>query len=239
MNGLFLGVDDVRHYFAALLEREDYVTDKSGCKMLEMIGANFIADEESIFGKPNEKYIERELKWYESQSRNVHDIPDGPPEIWVNVGDKNGIINSNYGWCIFSGENHHQYLRVLETLRKSPDSRQAVMIYTRPTMHVDAFDNGRHDFICTNTVQYVIRDNKLHAIVQMRSNDAWAGYRNDFAWQLTVQYALANDLGIEPGFIVWNAGSLHVYERQFYLVDHFAKTGETHVAKKDYEGKWK
>lgn len=238
MNGLFLGVDDVREYFADLLQREEFVTDKSGCKMLEMIGANFIASEDSIFGKPNEKYIERELKWYESQSRNVHDIPDGPPDIWVKVADNNGMINSNYGWCILSGENHNQYLRVLETLQKSPDSRQAVMIYTRPTMHVDAFDNGRHDFICTNSVQYVIRDSKLHAIVQMRSNDAWAGYRNDFAWQLTVQYMLAQDLGIEPGYIVWGAGSLHVYERQFYLVDHFSQTGETHVAKKDYEGKW-
>jgi thymidylate synthase len=238
MNGLFIGVEEVREYFADLLRAESFVTDKSGCKMLEMLGATFIANDEAIFGKPNYDYIQRELHWYESQSRNVNDIPGETPAIWKQVADKNGVINSNYGWCILSGENHNQYLHVLDTLKTKPDSRQAVMIYTRPTMHSDAFELGRHDFICTNAVQYVIRDNRLHCIVQMRSNDAWAGYRNDVAWQRAVLMRLAQDLDIEVGNIIWHAASLHIYERNFYLVDHYAKTGETHIAKKDYSGEW-
>ena len=80
----------------------------------------------------------------------------------------------------------------------------------------------------------MIRDDKVHAVVQMRSNDVWAGYRNDVAWQNHVLGKLANDIGVLPGDIYWNAGSLHCYERDFYLIDWFDKTGEIGVSKKVY-----
>jgi thymidylate synthase len=71
------------------------------------------------------------------------------------------------------------------------------------------------DFVCTNAVQYFIRNNKLTTIVQMRSNDLVWGYRNDYAWQREVQRRMADELSIEPGALLWHAGSLHVYERHF------------------------
>ena len=108
------------------------------------------------------------------------------------------------------------------------------MIYTNPKMHTQFKRKGMTDFVCTNTVQYVIRKNKLSAIVQMRSNDAWAGYRNDYAWQKYVLNKLAKDLNCKEGNIHWNAGSLHVYENQFYLLDHYLKTGEHEITKKQY-----
>jgi thymidylate synthase len=78
--------------------------------------------------------------------------------------------------------------------------------------------NGMSDFMCTNAVQYMIRDGKLNAVVQMRSNDVVFGYKNDYAWQKFVLDKLAADLEVTPGRIIWNAGSLHVYERHFKLV---------------------
>jgi thymidylate synthase len=89
--------------------------------------------------------------------------------------------------------------------------------------------------MCTNAVQYAIRNNKLHAIVQMRSNDVVFGYRNDYAWQSYVLDLLCKDLNIERGDIHWNAGSLHVYERHFYLVHHWSLTGERHISKSDFD----
>ena len=91
--------------------------------------------------------------------------------------------------------------------------------YTRPRMWLDYNFNGRSDFMCTNAVQYVIRKDKLHAVVQMRSNDAWAGYRNDWAWQDHVLTKLSLDLNIDRGVIYWAAGSLHFYERNFDLIN--------------------
>ena len=212
-------VANVRSHFRTLKKFEDYVVDKTGVKLLEIVNASFIADQPTIFGKPNDDYIKREIEWYESKSLNVNDIPGGPPKIWKEVADPHGWINSNYGWCIWSISNFSQYDNVLSELRKNPNSRRAIMIYTRPTMWLDYDIRGRSDFMCTNAVQYLIRDNRLHAVVQMRSNDVVFGYRNDYAWQSHVMDKLCNDLNVERGNIHWNVGSLHVYERHFDLVD--------------------
>lgn len=211
-------INMIREEFKWLLANEFYVEDKSGVKLLEIVNASFIADEPSIFGKPNHSYIEREIEWYKSMSLNVNDIPGETPVVWKQVATPDGRINSNYGWCIWSRENGEQYNNVLRELRQKPTSRRATMIYTRPSMWVDYSRDGMSDFMCTNTVQYVIRDQALHAIVQMRSNDVFYGYRNDYAWNEYVLKMLSYDLDVSPGIIYWNVGSLHVYERNFNLV---------------------
>jgi thymidylate synthase len=52
----------------------------------------------------------------------------------------------------------------------------------------------------------------------MRSNDAIFGYKNDKAWQQHVLDKMANQLDIESGEIIWQVGSLHIYERHFGLI---------------------
>jgi thymidylate synthase len=211
-------VATIRKIMTAKLGDKRFVTDKSGVKTIELVGYSFLADEPAIFGKPNNDYIERELEWYESKSLYVNDIPGKTPPIWEQISNVHGIINSNYGYLIYSEANGNQYERVLEALRADQNTRRAVMIYQRPSMHDDYNSEGMSDFICTNAVQYLVREGKLVAIVQMRSNDAYFGYRNDYAWQRHVQTKLANELGLEAGNLVWNAGSLHLYERHFNLV---------------------
>jgi thymidylate synthase len=212
-------VNDVRDWFKYLKNKNEYVVDKTGCKMLEVIGATFIADESSIFGTINEDYVKREIEWYKSMSRNVFDIPGGAPKEWIKCATPEGKINSNYGWMINSEENHRQYSNVLNELLQKPDSRRAIMIYTRPSMWHEYNAGGMSDFVCTNAVQYFIRDHKLVSLVQMRSNDVIFGYKNDFFWQNYVHNSLASDLKINIGPIIWHAGSLHVYERHFDLIN--------------------
>ena len=212
-------VSDVRTIFKEKLANEDFVTDKTGCKMLEWVGATFIADEPAIFGEVNEDYVRREIMWYEMRSLNVNDIPPPVPKIWKQVATPAGNINSNYGWCIYSKENYQQFLSCLHTLQNDPESRRAIMIYTRPSMQEEYNKDGMSDFMCTNAVQYVVRDGKVHAIVQMRSNDVVFGYKNDYAWQHHVLHLLSSGLGYPMGDIHWQVGSLHVYERHFKLVE--------------------
>jgi thymidylate synthase len=211
-----LKVEDIRNHFIDELMNSNFVTDKTGVKTIEMIGATFEADEPTIFGELNEDYIQRELDWYKSMSLYVDDIPGITPAIWQQVADRGGKINSNYGWAIYHKDNHLQYANVLNELTFSPNSRRAVMIYTRPTMWQDYNRDGMSDFMCTNAVQYMIRDEQLVAVVQMRSNDVVFGYRNDYAWQKYVADRLTKDLKLtkEPK-IVWHVGNLHVYERHF------------------------
>ena len=211
-------VEDIRNRFKDQLRNELFVADKTGVKTIELIGASFLADEPLIFGAVNEDYVQRELDWYKSKSLYVKDIPGKTPTIWEQVADKDGKINSNYGWAIWSKENGEQYFKVYHELAYNRDRRRAVMIYNRPSMHVDYCANGMSDFMCTNAVQYLIRDDVLEVVVQMRSNDVVFGYRNDFAWQNHVAELLRNSLRCHSTKIIWNVGSLHVYERHFDLV---------------------
>jgi thymidylate synthase len=218
-------VNDIRTEFKILLNKEKFVQDKSGSKVIEILNANFVADESAIFGKPNEEYIARELQWYNSMSRNVNDIPGKVPVIWKQVATPEGLINSNYGWAIYSSENSTQFTSCLDTLVKDISSRRATMIYNRPSMQYDYNKDGMSDFMCTFATQHFVRNGQLNTVVSMRSNDAIFGFPNDFAWfkhvheQLLV--GLNNRLGTAygTGKIYWNAGSLHVYSRHFSLIN--------------------
>jgi len=213
-------VSDIRQFFIDELNDGAFTIDRTGQKTIELIGASFLADEPSIFGEPNQDYIDAELQWYESESTNINDIHEDkdPPQAWQYSANTHGEINSNYGYLIWNNKFHCQYERALEELEENPDSRRAIMIYNRPDIWMEYNNNGKNDFICTNAVTYYIRNDELQAVVQMRSNDVVFGYKNDFAWRQYVLESLANDLGIEPGFITWQVQNLHVYERHFHLV---------------------
>ncbi len=230
-----LRVDALRREFAhAWIHGKGIVTLPNGVKTLELAPVHFLADDEKIFGKVNHEYVQAELDWYLSQSLFVSDIPGGPPKIWTDIADKDGRINSNYGWMIFSEENGNQYANVLAELRKDLSSRRGVMIYIRPSMHTDHTANGMRDFVCTTHAQYLVRDKELVTHVSMRSNDAVFGYRNDYHWQKYVSDKLADDLGIPRGPIIWTAGSLHFYERHFYMVDAYVRDGSIDITPTQY-----
>ena len=212
-------VKDIRESFVEKRKHGHYVEDKTGVKTIEIINASFIANEPTIFGKINEAYVQRELDWYLSKSLNVNDIPGDTPQIWQMISDSDGMINSNYGYLTLSEENHNQFQNCVTELRKNPNSRRAVMVYTRPTIWNEYNTNGMSDFICTNAVQYLVRNNKLDVVVQMRSNDVVFGYRNDFAWQKHIANMVCDELQIALGDIHWNVGSMHVYERHFKFID--------------------
>ena len=226
-----LNVSEIRDLFLLEYREERFITDKTGVKCLEILGTSFVADENTIFGKVSEKYIKKELEWYLSQSLKVEDMGD-PPTIWRQIASDKGYINSNYGWCIFSSDNKDQFMSVRKTLLNDKNSRRATMVYTRPNIQTEYNKDNMSDFICTNAVNYFIRDNKLHCVVQMRSNDIFSGYRNDYAWHKYVLGLLANELKeekyneLEEGDIIWNAASLHMYEKQFGLIRKYIKTGK-------------
>ncbi len=224
---------DIAEVFKKHLEAKNFVQDRTGMKTIEILGASFVADKPAIFGTPNQEYIEAEINWYNSKSTNIKDIYETAtshvglrkptPKAWIYSANDHGEINSNYGHLIYSGKYYKQYDKVLKELLDNPDSRRASMVYQRPSIWKEYKENGKNDFICTNAVTYYVRDNMLHASVQMRSNDVIFGYRNDYAWQRHVQEKLQEDLyynGIktELGYIYWQVQNLHVYERHFDLV---------------------
>ena len=197
---------------------------------ISILSASFVVTTNDMLKEPNEEYIQRELEWYLSESLNVNDIPGKTPKIWEQVSDKDGFINSNYGWTTFSKENYSQFDKVLEELSKNNKySRQGVIIFIRPTMHEDSKRNGMHDFICTYCYNFKIeRDidgiDKLYMMVNMRSNDCVFGYLNDKGFADYVFNRMLNELQktypeLQKGVMFWKADNFHVYPRHFKYLE--------------------
>jgi thymidylate synthase len=213
---------------------EDFVIDEHGNKTLELLAPRLELDPTQYILNFNGRktpvnYCKAEVEWYNSQSLYVKDIPGKVPKIWEMIADKNGKINSNYGWCIYSDENYNQYKSSLQTLLNDKNSRRATMIYTRPSIQVDYNKDSMSDFICTFATQQLIRNNELHYIVMMRSQDAIYGFFNDFYWQGVVYEKFYNDLkkkysDLKTGKMIWIANSFHVYERHFDMLKKIIKT---------------
>ena len=115
----------------------------------------------------------------------------------------------------------NQYNNAKEELQRNSNSRRATMVYTRPSIWEEYQDNGKNDFICTNAVSFYINSlsSQVDCVVQMRSNDAVYGYKNDYAWHKHVLDKLSNDLGYDSGLIYWQVQNLHIYERHFKYLE--------------------
>ena len=216
--------EDIRNELKRLYKEGVFREGKYG-KTVEIQNAHFLSDKDWIIREPNYDYAKREIEWYESQSLYVKDIPGDVPKIWQMCADKDGKINSNYGWCISSDENGSQYDHCLNRLLDDHHTREACMIYTRPSMQVDCNSNGMHDFMCTYSTQVFLNEvsnnkYKLDYTVFQRSCDACFGYNNDNLWHRYVMRKLVDDLNkhsmnVIIGDMTYNCGSLHVYERHF------------------------
>jgi len=219
------------------LQNNDIVIDKSGSKLVEIVACKIdnlnpiqnILD--FVIKKTNEEYCKKELKWYLSQDLNINGWVDDI-KIWKDVADKDGYINSNYGWCCFSYGNYNQYENCLNTLIKHKESRQSIMIYNRPSMHYDSVYNGARDFMCCQNNEFLIRNNKLISIVQFRSQDLVYGFFNDFYWKCFIYNKLYVDLlntypDLQIGNIIWISNSMHCYERHFNLLTKIVEENAT------------
>ena len=206
----------------------------------ELLHQVFVADKNYIVRTPKEPYQTNELHWFISQSRNIKDLEmmaGFVPKIWKDIAEVTGRINSNYGWCCLSEENGNQFKNAMEHLLHDKDSRRAIMIYNRPSMHEDWIanrnenDNWKHlsddeykllrgDFMCCQNNHFIIRDNKLVMTVHMRSLDAVYGYNADYIWfnlifEKALQVLKRKYKYLERGEMVIYADSVHVYERHF------------------------
>jgi len=171
----------------------------------------------------NWDYVHDEIEWYNSESLNIRNNPRlARNPIWRDtVATPDGQIISNYGWCIFSKENGKQYNECLEKLRNKIVTKQAVMIYGRPSLQKEWNDgvHAQHDFMCTMYVSVQIRNWVMNYIIHQRSSDAVNGFRNDMQWHHHVSKKLAHDLEF-PGRIQLyaNFDTIHLYNRDTQLV---------------------
>jgi len=100
--------------------------------------------------------------------------------------------------------------QVVEVLKKDNDTRQAVLSIWAPDTRRDTKDTP-----CTLSLQFLIRENRLHLTVNMRSSDAWLGLPNDFYVFSQLLNEMACDVEHDIGSLTMNLGSSHLYETNY------------------------
>lgn len=125
---------------------------------------------------------------------------------------------SDTGSTLFGAYGNRIHTNIQDVLRKLKDdssTRQAVLPIIRPyDLRVVT-----KDFPCTQVLQLMIRDNKLHMFTTMRSNDFGWGLQYDLPVFTIFQEILANTLQVEVGEYWHTANSLHIYDYHFDLLE--------------------
>jgi len=153
------------------------------------------------------EYAHAEWKWYLSGDRNISKLGllyGKVPAIWKRMADKDGNVNSNYGW---QWKRSDQLENVIETLKNFPETRQAaISIYDGKEI-----SKYKYDTPCTYAVQFTILHGKLDMSVLMRSNDLWYGFCNDQYQFSNLQMYVAQKLDLPIGIYYHYAHNLHLY----------------------------
>mgnify|MGYP001272125098 CR=1 FL=1 len=164
--------------------------------------------------KFNAEYGIAEWLWYLAAERSSSNIGK-LAKIWKMISDEHGEVESNYGTYLIS-----QWDWIKKEIINDRDTRRATVVINQ----VHHKYKNMKDYPCTHYIQFFVRDNKLHLGVNMRSNDLIFGLCNDvFTFSLFQQLMLnelnSNGLDLKLGNYFHHAGSLHVYEKHFAMVE--------------------
>ena len=169
--------------------------------------------------KFNKKYAIAEWLWYLSAnplSLNIGKLA----QIWRMISDEFCEVESNYGVYL-----KPQWNWVKKEIISDRDTRRATFVINQPHHKY----KNLSDYPCTQYVQFFVRNNKLHLGVNMRSNDLVYGLCNDVFTFSLFQQLMLNELnqvglGLELGSYFHHAGSLHVYERHFGMIEKISNS---------------
>lgn len=165
-------------------------------------------------------YAAAETLWYLSGESDASMILAYAPS-YARFLDEDGTAFGAYGGRLRANldEGLSQLHYVHDVLRSQRNSRQAVCTLWQASDLVHAVEGDKRDLPCTLSWQFLLRDNKLHMVVTMRSNDAWLGFPYDVFAFTTIQRLIANSLGATCGTYTHNVGSMHLYEKDFQAAE--------------------
>lgn len=147
--------------------------------------------------------------WYKKGDRADTSILEYFDEYEHCIDDKHPIFNSNYGYYAYT---QGGLKKCIERLKKDRHTRQACFCINNN----EAMSDGSIDKLCTNAIQFYIKDNALVMIIQMRSSNFITLLPYD-VFMFSVFYAQVlselkktyNDVYANLAFI--QAGSVHYY----------------------------
>ena len=212
-----------------LLENPEYKSKPRGLDVHECLNVGLhIEDPTSNLFRYEDKsltlptgYVKKEMCLYLLASNDARDFSKAS-KFWDGIKTKGGKINSAYGNLIFNNslkDGRSQFDWAFDSLKNDKDSRQAFMRFNNTSHQY----NGNKDVPCTFIMTFHIRNNKLNATIEMRSNDLIKGTTYDIPSFILFQRLMLLRLrevypDIEMGFYEHFNSSFHLYSTDFELV---------------------
>ena len=199
---------------------DDYIEKIGFSYKINPLRSYYMSNKSTLFTKEKAKAI---YFWYKNHDSRDHSIEEYFEEYKNCTDDTHLDFNSNYGIYAYS---EYGLDKCIERLAKNNMTRQAMFCINNN----EAMSDRSIDKLCTNTIQFFIRDNKLKMIVQMRASNfitllPYDSFMFCF-WYFYVFNKLYNEYDMKDlkiDYINIYASTIHYYKKN---LDNINKTKE-------------
>ncbi|MCK6399680.1 thymidylate synthase [Thauera aminoaromatica] len=205
-------LDLMRH----VLEHGDPKTDRTGTGTLSVFGWQMRFRLQDGFPllttkKLHTRSIIHELLWFLQGDTNIRYLRENGVSIWDEWADADGELGPVYGkqwrrWETADGRSVDQIARVVESIRRTPDSRRHL---------VSAWNPGEVDAMalppCHALFQFYVAGGRLSCQLYQRSADIFLGVPFNIASYALLTHMVAQVCELEAGDFVWIGGDCHLY----------------------------
>ncbi len=199
-----------------VLERGNRKRDRTGTGTRSVFGYQMRFDLAEGFPllttkKVHLKSVIYELLWFLRGESNVRYLRDHGVSIWDEWADERGELGPVYGvqwrsWPTADGRRIDQLGRVIEEIKKNPDSRR---------LFVSAWNVGELEHMalppCHVAFQFYVANGRLSCQLYQRSADIFLGVPFNIASYSLLTMMTAQVTGLRPGEFIHTLGDAHLY----------------------------
>lgn len=199
-----------------LLDKGVYKSDRTGTGTFSVFGYQMRFDLNEGFPllttkKLHTKSIIHELLWFLKGDTNIAYLKENGVSIWDEWADENGNLGPVYGyqwrsWPNPDGTSTDQIVKLIEGLKKNPDSRRHIVSAWNPS-----FIEQMALPPCHCLFQFYVADGKLSCQLYQRSCDTFLGVPFNIASYALLTLMVAQVCNLQPGEFVWTGGDVHLY----------------------------
>ena len=155
--------------------------------------------------------IVHELLWFLAGDTNIGYLKANGVSIWDEWADENGELGPVYGrqwrsWAAPDGTGIDQMARLVDGLRRNPDSRRHIVSAWNPA-EVDAMALPP----CHCLFQFYVAEGRLSCQLYQRSADIFLGVPFNIASYALLTHMVAQVTGLKAGDFVHTLGDAHLY----------------------------
>jgi len=155
--------------------------------------------------------IIHELLWFLKGGTNVRDLQQHDVSIWDEWADADGELGPIYGyqwrsWPTPAGEHIDQISRVIESIRRDPNSRRH-MVSAWNVADIDKMKLPP----CHAFFQFYVADGKLSCQMYQRSADVFLGVPFNIVSYALLTEMMAQVCGLEASEFIHTFGDAHLY----------------------------